>query len=162
MISSDILDSLLQASSFTMVSDLNDFSRRSLIPGVPHLDFGCPLQPWSGSPLCSGLTFGVNFQWLLLTPLIAPKTLLSRAAYSSSTTFHHMTLLPTCRLSPKPIWNLIPILPANQCLCPPSKCMHTHTHTHTHTLTLLKTENYIPCQSFLYYAPSIILTFSLL
>ena len=55
--------------------------------------------------------------------------------YSSSITFHPVTLLPTCRLSPKPVWHLIPILPVNQCLRPPS----THTHIHTHTLTYTHT-----------------------
>ena len=54
--------------------------------------------------------------------------------YSSSITCHHVTLLPACRLSPRPIWNLIPILPVNQHRCPPST--HTHIHTYTHTLSL--------------------------
>lgn len=77
--------------------------------------------------------------------------------YPSSITFHHVTLLSTCRLSPKPSWHLIPILPVNQCLRPPSTHTHRHTHTLSHSLMLLKPEiNYTPCQSFLYYVPAIL------
>lgn len=41
---------------------------------------------------------------------------------------------------PKPSWHLIPILPVNQCLRPPSTHTHIHTHTLSHSLMLLKPE----------------------
>ena len=50
-------------------------------------------------------------------------------------------LLSPCRLSPKPIWHLIPILPVNQCLRPPSTHTHIHTHSHVHTHTLSVTHS---------------------
>ena len=78
--------------------------------------------------------------------------------YSSSITCHRVTLLPACRLSPKPIGISFPsFLWISTVVLLQHTHTYTHIHTHSHSLTLLKPEiNYTPCQSFLYYVPAIL------